>query len=248
MTRRTAGRSPAATTSIRPTSVCPAFSASHACRPRGATRAGDLEGDVGAGGVPYGVPEPLQRTGSRAAATATQPRPTRPRPATASTAPDSRPPAAVPGGGAGRDARRADPACTSPITPPPGRALPASVMIVPQPRSDGGPGAGTAQADGRARPPGRRVQQGCGDGGPVRGRGRRGDGRHLHRRGAWRHPQPGAWTTPSLLRDIAEFRRHEMAGPRSRCSGSSTSGSGSSTPGCPRATRCRRCRRAASPS
>ena len=69
----------------------------------------------------------------------------------------------------------------------------------------------TPSADGRARPPGRRVQQGCGDDGAVRRGGRRGAGRHLHRRRARRHPQPRARPTPTRRGHAGRVRRDEMA-------------------------------------
>ena len=102
-----------------------------------------------------------------------------------------------------------------------------------------------AAPDGGARPPRRRVEQGRGDDGALRGRGRRRPGRHLHRRRARQRAQPEA----GPARDRGEHRR-DPARPRwtgpARSSASGRRGSASSTPACPRATRCRRCPRAAS--
>ena len=82
--------------------------------------------------------------------------------------------------------------------------------------------------------------------GQVRRRGRRGDGGHLHRRRARLHPQPGDGPTrhPGQHRRDPTGRRWIGPAPSSA---SSRSGSVSSTPACPRATRCRRCPTAASP-
>ena len=101
-------------------------------------------------------------------------------------------------------------------------------------------------ADGRARPPRRRVQQGRGHHGALRRRGRAGGGRDLHRRRTGLDPEPGAEGPHRTSRTTSpRSARPRWTGP-ARSSASSSTGSGSSTPGCPRATRCRRCPRAAS--
>ena len=104
-----------------------------------------------------------------------------------------------------------------------------------------------AAADGGARAPRRRVEQGRRDDGALRRRGRRSAGRDLHRRRARERSSTPRWTGPRSLADMAEIRRAEMARARGS-SASSRAGSASSTPACPRATRRRRCRRAASRS
>ena len=103
-----------------------------------------------------------------------------------------------------------------------------------------------APADGRPRPPRRRVEQGRGHHGALRPRGRRGPGRHLHRRRARRHPEPGAQGRPggpgrhgrgAPPRDGARPRDPRRPARLARLRRLRAS---------PRATRCRRCPRAAS--
>ena len=77
--------------------------------------------------------------------------------------------------------------------------------------------------------------------------GRRGHGRHLHRRRARQHPQPRDEQAGRPGRHAGHPARRRWPAPR-RSSAWRTAGSASSTPGCPRATRCRRCPRAASRS
>ena len=106
-----------------------------------------------------------------------------------------------------------------------------------------------AAPDGGARPPRRRVEQGRGDDGAVRGRGRRRARRHLHRRRARRRAQPAA--TPPVEGGLDGHAAVPAARDGRR-------GRGARRPAalaglrrlraCPRATRCRRCRRAASRS
>ncbi len=113
-------------------------------------------------------------------------------------------------------------------------------------RRRAGPG-GTTAADDRARPPGRRVEQGCGQQRPLRRRGARRDGRDLHRRRARQHPEPGDGPARRAGRHVRPSAVPRWPVPP-RSSAYSTAGSVSSTPGCPRGTRSRRCPRAASRS
>ena len=62
----------------------------------------------------------------------------------------------------------------------------------------------------RPRAPRRRVEQGCGDDGEVRRRGRRRPRRDLHRRGARLDPQPEDGPPRHPARTSAEVRREEM--------------------------------------
>ena len=75
-------------------------------------------------------------------------------------------------------------------------------------RSQVGQRAGPAAADGGPRAPGRRVEQGCRDHGPLCPRGRRCPGLHADRRRAGRHPQPGH----GPARDPGEHRRDPARG------------------------------------
>ena len=140
------------------------------------------------------------------------------------------------------------PAVSTTGSPPLGRAPVGGTMGGYElPRTSDRRGRFGAAAAARPRAPRRRVEQGRGDDGQVRRRGRR---------GRWSPPAPAAsgarsstrrWTAPDVLANIAEIRRgRDGAGP-ARSSASTRSGWASSTPGCPRATRCRRCPRAPSP-
>ena len=86
--------------------------------------------------------------------------------------------------------------------------------------------------DGGARPPGRRVQQGCRHHGPVRRRGCARDGGDADRRRTRRHPQPGDGPARGARPDRTRSARRDGARPP-RSSASSTTGWGSSTPGLP---------------
>ena len=87
------------------------------------------------------------------------------------------------------------------------------------------PGGRAAATDGGARAPRRRVEQGRGDHGPIRRRGRRRAGRHLHRRRARQRAQPEAGPARGAGRTSPRSAAPRWTGP-ARSSASGRPGSG----------------------